>query len=74
MLVLHRVTCAQGVAMEMSKEDGVDVWETGMTGLGGELDTRSAERGPKEDDCTRAEPRCVPSAAPAPCVCHRIDS
>ena len=73
MLVLHRVTCAQGVAMEMSKEDGVDVWETGVTGLGDELVTRSAERGPKEDNSAPVEPRCC-RVLPQHPACHLTDS
>lgn len=66
MVVLDRVACAQGVVMEVSTEDGFDIWETGLTGLGDELDTRSEERGLEGDKSERRlSTRCVPCAVPS---------
>ena len=70
-----QMACAQGVIMEMSKEGGLDVWETGLTGLGDELDSRSEERGPKEGNSAHQTSHAVCRALSlASCVGHLIDS
>lgn len=61
MVVLDRVACTQGLVREMSKEDGFDIWETGLTGLGDEW-TQGVKR--------EASRGITVSADRAQAVCH----